>query len=130
MILCLAVTTIVALNVFMLLLLLWFSLRLFPASCRANQTAMDSCGDKNTCFGSSSSYICVCEEPGWTLNPNDYKECIEGTIWIFILRFLLHFDTVSLLLSEIAWYSKYLTFITSVYLEPCQTSIMELFLQN
>ena len=54
------------------------------ASCRVNQTAMDNCGDGNTCFGSSLSYICVCEGPGWTLNPNNYRECIEGIICILM----------------------------------------------
>ena len=56
---------------------------LLLASCRANQTAMDYCGDGNTCLGSVSSYVCVCEAPGWKLNPSNYKECMEGTISLY-----------------------------------------------
>ena len=39
---------------------------------------MDYCGDGNTCLGSVSSYVCVCEAPGWRLNPSNYKECMHG----------------------------------------------------
>ena len=47
-------------------------------NCRANQTAMDYCGEGNTCLGSVSSYVCVCEAPGWRLNPFNSKECIHS----------------------------------------------------
>ena len=63
---------------------------LLLASCRANQTAMDYCGDGNTCLGSVSSYVCVCEAPGWRLNPSNYKECMEGTISLYCFRGLVY----------------------------------------
>ena len=51
---------------------------------------MDYCGDGNTCFGSVSSYVCVCEALGWRLNPSNYKECMEGTISRYCFRGLVY----------------------------------------
>ena len=48
------------------------------ASCRGNDTAMSMCGDGNSCLGSAESYICVCDTPGYKLNENNVRECIEG----------------------------------------------------
>ena len=65
---------------------------LLLASCRANQTAMDYCGDGNTCLGSISSYVCVCEAPGWKLNTSNYKECMEGTISFSLFSWISFFS--------------------------------------
>ena len=41
---------------------------------------MDNCGEGNTCLGTVSSYVCICEALGWKLNPSNSKECIQGKV--------------------------------------------------
>ena len=46
------------------------------ASCRANSTIQEGCGDGNGCYGSVSSYVCDCSARGWKDGDNS-QECIQ-----------------------------------------------------
>lgn len=41
---------------------------------------MEMCGDGNTCLGSISSHVCVCDAPGYKINEYDPRECLVGMI--------------------------------------------------
>ena len=46
---------------------------------------MEMCGDGNTCLGSASSHVCLCDAPGYKINEYDPRECLVGMIY-FILK--------------------------------------------
>ena len=66
------------------LTLIYFSF--LTASCVANDTAMQRCGEANTCKGSASSYVCICDGKGWKLNPVDAQECLEGIFMVCLYK--------------------------------------------
>lgn len=55
---------------------------MYLADCRNNEKAMKACGPGNTCYGTLSSYRCVCNAKGFRNVENDPSRCQEGMLYV------------------------------------------------
>lgn len=60
-----------------------------------NKTAIDQCGEENSCSGTSSNFICICNGYGYKLDDHNNQTCTESKSFLLCpisLFYLKPFD--------------------------------------
>ena len=57
----------------------------------SNKTAVDQCGEENSCSGSGSNFICICNGYGYKLDDLNNQMCTEGESFLCCILSLFYY---------------------------------------